>query len=116
MKTTLTLLCAAVAMMLHGAVWAAGGDAAAGKQKAQACFACHGEDGRAETGMTPTPPRIAGQHEDYLIKAMEDYASGARQNPVMMGFSEKLTDEDRADIAAYFSGLDSSLHLIEHTD
>jgi len=88
----------------------AGGDAAAGQQKSQACAACHGADGNTPTG--PDFPRIAGQHEDYLLKALKDYKSGLRKNPIMGGQVSGLSAQDMADLAAFFSSQKGSLHVI----
>jgi len=79
----------------------AGGNAAAGKAIAsEKCQACHGADGNSAD---PQYPRLAGQHADYLAKALADYKSGARSNPIMLGFAQGLTDQDRKDVAAWFS-------------
>jgi len=88
----------------------AAGDAASGKQKSQACAACHGSDGNSPTG--PDFPRLAGQHYDYLLKTLRDYKSGARKNPIMGGQVSGLTAQDMADLAAYFASQPGSLHVI----
>jgi cytochrome c553 len=88
----------------------AAGDAASGKQKSQACGACHGADGNTPTG--PDFPRLAGQHYDYLLKALRDYKSGARKNPIMAGQVGGLSPQDMADLAAYFSSQRGSLHVV----
>jgi cytochrome c553 len=88
----------------------AAGDAASGKQKSQACAACHGADGNTPTG--PDFPRLAGQHYDYLLKSLRDYKSGARKNPIMGGQVSGLSTQDMADLAAYFSSQTGSLHVI----
>jgi cytochrome c553 len=88
----------------------AAGDAASGQQKSQACAACHGADGNTPTG--PDFPRLAGQREDYLLKALKDYKSGARKNPIMGGQVSGLSAQDLADLAAFFSGQQGSLHVI----
>ena len=88
----------------------AAGDAASGKQKSQACAACHGADGNAPTG--PDFPRLAGQHYDYLMKALRDYKSGARKNPIMGGQVSALSTQDMADLAAYFSSQKGTLHVV----
>jgi cytochrome c553 len=88
----------------------AAGDAASGKQKSQACGACHGADGNTPTG--PDFPRLAGQHYDYLLKALRDYKSGARKNPIMAGQVSGLSPQDLADLAAYFSSQKGSLHVV----
>jgi cytochrome c553 len=87
----------------------AAGSAEAGKQKSQACAACHGPDGNQPTG--PDFPRLAGQHPDYLLKALRDYKSGARKNPIMGGQVANLKDQDMADLAAYFSEQNGTLHV-----
>ncbi len=79
------------------------GDPALGKEKAaQVCTTCHGMDG---VGIDPTYPVLAGQYADYLEKALQDYRSGARKNAIMAGFAATLTDEDIANVAAYYSQL-----------
>lgn len=48
-------------------------------------------------------PRLAGQYESYLIRALSEYKSGARANPMMMGFASMLSEEDIKDVAAYYA-------------
>ncbi|MGH8765798.1 MAG: c-type cytochrome [Burkholderiales bacterium] len=87
----------------------AGGDPAAGKQKAaQVCAACHGAQGNKP--LVPENPILAGQWPDYLVKALEDYKSGKRANPVMKGFASTLSQQDMEDLAAWFSSQPSVLH------
>ncbi|BBL72530.1 c-type cytochrome [Methylogaea oryzae] len=78
------------------------GDVAAGKKNPnlEVCASCHGSDGNSKDGGNP---RLAGQYESFLIKAMKDYQSGARKNPIMQGMVKDLTDKDIADLAAYFA-------------
>ena len=75
-------------------------------QAAQLCTSCHGQDGVA---ITPMYPSLAGQHEDYLARALDEYRKGGRKNPVMKGLVANLKDEDVAVIAHYFSGLTPAL-------
>lgn len=82
------------------------GDAAAGKDKAQVCVACHGETGN---GPLDEYPRLDGQYADYLEQALMDYRSGARTNAIMAGFSANLSDEDIADLAAWFASQEDGL-------
>lgn len=89
------------------------GDAEAGKAKAAACEACHGAN--IENAPPPQPPRLAGQFQDYMIQALKDYKSGARNNAIMAGMSAPLSDEDIADIAAYYSQQTPSLAVIEYS-
>lgn len=71
-----------------------------GQQKAAVCQGCHGADGNSTD---PQFPRLAGQHEDYLVRALTDYKSGARRNAIMSGFASSLSDADIANLAAYYS-------------
>ncbi len=75
------------------------GDAAAGKSKSVACSACHGVDGNS---MAPFP-KLAGQGEKYLLKQLNEIRDGARKVPTMAGQLDGMTEQDLADIAAYFS-------------
>lgn len=99
---------AGIVFLTSGAAHAAG-DAEAGKAKAaQVCAACHGADGNKPSA--PDQPVIAGQHSDYLVKALSDYKSGKRQNPIMKGFASTLSKKDMEDLAAWFSSQKSALH------
>lgn len=83
------------------------GDAAAGKTKAAACGACHGADGNSPA---PTFPKLAGQGERYLVKQIHDIKSGARPVPAMAGQTDNLSEQDIADIAAYYAGQKGSVN------
>jgi cytochrome c553 len=108
MKRVLTIATLA-ALLAAPAAWA--GDAAAGKAKAaQVCAACHGPEGNKPSA--PDQPILAGQYPDYLIKALTDYKSGKRSNPIMKGFASTLSDKDIEDVAAWFSSQSSDLHTI----
>ncbi len=109
------LLASAVLLALFAPSASAGGDAAAGKDKAKVCAACHGTDGNSPAGQTPQPPRLAGQHADYLVKTLEDYASKARNNVLMSALVANLSAQDREDIAAYFASRSTVLDIIQHT-
>jgi cytochrome c553 len=86
------------------------GNAAAGKDKAAACGGCHGEDGNNDT---PMFPRLAGQYESYLVKALEDYKSGKRDNPMMAGFAASLSAQDIKEIAAYYASQKKGLAMAQ---
>ena len=79
---------------------AVAGNPDAGKQKSAVCAACHGADGNSAV---PDFPRLAGQQPDYLAKVLHDYKSGARKNAIMAPQAANLSDQDIADLAAYFS-------------
>lgn len=84
----------------------AAGDATAGQTKAAVCGACHGPDGNSAA---PTFPKLAGQGERYLLKQMKDIKSGARPVVPMTGLLDNLSDQDLADIAAYFASQKGSV-------
>ena len=76
-------------------------DAAAGKEKTMMCSACHAADGNS---VVPTFPKLAGQNERYLLKQLNDIKSGARPVPTMAGQLDNMSDEDLANIAAFYAG------------
>ncbi len=83
----------------------AGGDAAAGKARAAICAACHGANGKATI---PTYPNLAGQNEAYLANSLKDYKNKKRNGPqalIMQPQASMLSDQDIANLAAYFSSL-----------
>ena len=81
----------------------AGGNPVEGKKKVeQVCQSCHGMDGK---GINDTYPKLAGQFEDYMVKALTDYKIGERKNPIMSGFASALTEQDIENVAAYYSRL-----------
>ncbi|MEW9622718.1 c-type cytochrome [Rhodanobacter geophilus] len=76
------------------------GDATAGQAKAAACGACHGMDGNSTD---PQYPKLAGQSEQYIVHQLENFKSGRRQNPIMLGMATPLSEQDMHDIGAYFA-------------
>ena len=95
-KIVLTAAC----LLLTASVPAFAGDPAAGQKKSQTCAACHGPDGNSTASDFP---KLAGQHYDYLLKALKDYKSGVRKNPLMAPMIANLTGRDMEDLAAYYS-------------
>jgi cytochrome c553 len=82
----------------------AGGDPVAGRQKTQMCVGCHGIDGwRTAFPEVYHVPRLGGQHGAYLVKALQAYKSGERSHPSMRGIAATLSDQDMADLAAYYA-------------
>jgi len=76
------------------------GNAEAGKTKAAACGGCHGMDGNSPI---PMYPKLAGQNKAYIVKQVKDFkANDTRQNAIMLGMVAALSEEDAADIGAYF--------------
>jgi cytochrome c553 len=103
------VLVIAAAAALAGTAQAAG-NAEAGKSKAaQVCAACHGAEGNKPTA--PENPILAGQHQDYLVKALKDYKAGKRSNAIMKGFAATLSSQDIEDLAAWFASQKSNLHF-----
>jgi cytochrome c553 len=96
-------LIAAILVGLLGTIGAAeaAGDAAAGKTKSAACAGCHGDKGQ---GVAPNPA-LAGKSDADLVKALKDYKSGTKPNPIMNGLAAALGDQDMEDLAAFYASL-----------
>jgi cytochrome c553 len=82
--------------------WAQAADVEVGKQKAQACAACHGAEGKSPSDLWPN---LAGQKAGYLAKQLKAFRDGTRTDPMMTPFAKPLTDADIDNLAAYFSSL-----------
>jgi len=104
-----TILFAAAVSTALVSSWAAAqsavaGDAAKGGQKNQMCQGCHGIEGwRTAYPEVYRVPRIGGQHEAYLVKALQEYKSGDRKHPSMRAIAAPLSEQDMADLAAYYA-------------
>jgi len=77
------------------------GDVQAGKAKAAGCVGCHGAEGQG----VPPNPKIAGMGENQFVQAIADYKSGKRNHAVMKALSTSLSDQDVANLAAYYASL-----------
>lgn len=86
----------------HGADWV--------KEKAQVCASCHGKDGVSQTPMYPT---IAGQYESYLVHVLEAYRDGDRNNAIMAGQVQGMTDAQIKALARFYAKQESPLHVPE---
>jgi len=82
-----------------GAAWA-DGNATRGKEKSLTCAACHGADGNS---INPEWPSLAGQNEVYLVRSISSFQDGSRSNVLMSPQAAMLSDQDIADLAAYFA-------------
>ena len=81
------------------------GDAAAGKNKTAMCAGCHGIAGfRTAYPETYRVPKLGGQNAGYIVNALKAYKAGDRQHPTMKAIAASLTEQDMADLAAYYSG------------
>jgi len=85
-------------------------DAAAGRQKAKQCQTCHGIDGIAKI---PIAPHIAGESEIYLATQLKAFRSGKREHEIMSVVAKNLSDEDIADLAAWYASIEFSVTLPE---
>jgi len=99
-KTWLLIVAAGWVLTASNAALSAG-DATAGKSKSATCAACHGGDGNSAN---PIWPKIAGQHAKYMVKQLQNFKSGKRDNPTMAGMTAALSEQDMQDLAAYYSG------------
>ncbi|MGH8714913.1 MAG: c-type cytochrome [Casimicrobiaceae bacterium] len=99
MKTLVMAWLAAAALGAAGTAPAA--DLKAGEAKVkEVCQACHGMDGNSQNAEYP---KLGGQYPDYLAKALRDYKSGARKNPIMDAFAGTLSAADIDNLAAYYA-------------
>ena len=84
----------------------AGGDITAGRTVMVKCQACHGEDGLGKAmPVGGEAPNIAGQKYDYLVHSLMAYKAGERKSAMMSLVAKKLSDEDIANVAAYYAAI-----------
>lgn len=113
----ISMVLAGLVLSATGAV-ACAGDKVAGEAvyKRVNCASCHGAD--AKTSIDPSYPKLAGQHEDYLVHALRAYQRGQagasptaniRKNPIMGAFAVQLSAKDVEDVAAYLHSLPGDL-------
>jgi len=92
--------------VVHAQAPTPAGDPEKGAQKVQMCQGCHGIPGwRTAFPEVYQVPKIAGQHPQYIVKALQDYKSGARTHPSMQAIAASLSDVDMSNLAAYYSQL-----------
>ena len=100
-KIQLTVV-ASVFSLLPALAFSAG-SAAKGQHKSAVCHACHGVNGKSTQ---PIYPNLGGQHQDYLVKTLQEFRDGTRKNAIMSGFAANLSDADIEDIAAWYASRD----------
>jgi cytochrome c553 len=83
-------------------------------QTGQACVDCHGPAGNAP--IDPTYPKLGGQYHDYIAHSLQLYRAGDRQNALMGAQAKSLTDQQIADVAAYFGSQETKLHDLSHLE
>ena len=99
MKKIIIILASLLITSLSNPIIAAG-DAEAGQAKTATCMGCHGLAGNSTI---PNFPKLAGQGETYILKQLQYFKSGERENAMMAGVASMLSDQDMEDIAAYYS-------------
>ncbi|WP_291009889.1 c-type cytochrome [Hydrogenophaga sp.] len=88
------------AAMAQGAT----GDVQAGKQKAEMCIGCHGIPGYQNSfPEIHKVPKISGQSDKYIVASLTAYKKGDRKHPTMRGIAAALSEQDMADLAAYYA-------------
>jgi cytochrome c553 len=100
MKKKWQILSISLALTSATGILHAEGNINAGKQKAESCASCHGDDGNS---MVATFPKLAQQHSSYLKRQLLAFKDGSRNDPMMSAMALTLTDEDIADISAYYA-------------
>ncbi|NKI35523.1 cytochrome c [Wenzhouxiangella sp. XN79A] len=111
LDTTIRRLSAlTAALLLVGtATTAVAGNPQRGLEKSQVCQSCHGRNG--DEALQDDYPILAGQHADYLEHALRSYRDGTRENAIMAGFAATLSDQDIADLAAWYASQDGLTEL-----
>jgi cytochrome c553 len=89
-----------VSGMLASSFALAQGSAEEGEAKATPCVACHGLNGNS---VNPIWPSLAGQHPQYILKQLQAFKSGERQDPLMTPMAAPLSEDDMQDLAAYYA-------------
>ncbi|HSS63966.1 MAG TPA: c-type cytochrome [Gammaproteobacteria bacterium] len=106
-KIVLGTLLSVVCAVLPAAASAQEGDPKAGQVKAIPCMGCHGIPGYSNVYPSYHVPRVGGQHAQYLVAALKAYKNGDRSHKTMQAQAATLSDQDIADIAAYFAAAQS---------
>ena len=106
MKKPLLLCMALIAAPLTTMAQEVKGDAGAGAKKVAMCIGCHGLPGYQSSFPTVYKvPKIAGQNAKYIVAALNGYKAGDRKHPSMRGIAASMSDQDMADVAAYYENL-----------
>lgn len=92
------------ALIATGGAAAQQGDAEVGRDKRAVCIGCHGIPGYRTAFPSVYPvPKLGGQHAAYIVRALQAYRSGERSHPSMRAIAASLSDQDMADLAAYYA-------------
>lgn len=99
MKDAFTIA-AAIAVLALAQAAQAGGDATAGQAKSKSCAGCHGASGQ---GNGKPGSKLTGQSEQQIVQALADYKSGKRDNKLMKAMASGLSDQDMANLGAFYA-------------
>ena len=107
-KTALGFCAVALIFLLNTSIAIAAGNIATGRQRALQCQTCHGLDGLSKM---PESPNIAGNPEQYLVRQLNAFRKGERKNEMMTLVVQQLSDQDVADLAAYYAAIEVTVKL-----
>ncbi len=107
-ESALAACAIALALALCAFKASAAGNITAGRQKALQCQTCHGLDGLSKI---PDAPNIAGNPEGYLVKSLNAFRKGERRNEMMTIVVQQLSDQDVADLAAYYAAIEVTVKV-----
>jgi cytochrome c553 len=106
-----SVVSAALLTALSSTLVLAQGSVEAGKAKAATCAACHGPTGN--DSVLPNVPKLGGQGERYLVKQLHEIKADIRKVPLMTPFVAAMSEQDMADLAAYFASLEAPRGAVE---
>jgi cytochrome c553 len=96
------LIAAGLAVATSGAL-ALEGDPVAARDKVSMCMGCHGIPGyRTTFPDVYSVPKLGGQYPEYIVRALQAYKDGERSHPTMQAIAQALSEQDMADLAAYY--------------
>ena len=105
LRSLTSIILCTLSLISFSTITLAAGDAAAGKTKAIPCMGCHGIPGYFNVYPTYHVPKVGGQHPNYIVYALKAYKSGQRSHKTMQAQAASLSEQDMADIAAYFANV-----------
>ena len=107
-ESALAALVIAISLFANSSIAFAAGNVTAGRQKALQCQTCHGLDGLSKM---PESPNIAGSPEQYLARQLNAFRKGERKNEMMTVVVQQLSDQDVADLAAYYAAIEVTVKM-----
>src|SRR5690349_25065155 len=104
LKALVSSLAVAMAGLIITAPASAAGDPVRGKTLGYTCLGCHGIDTYKNVYPTYSVPKLRGQHAEYLVAALKEYAASERGHATMHAHASTLSEQDMQDVAAYLAG------------